>query len=53
MIGAVRAYADEVPALQVQAFDEARHDILNESAHRAVAAAIIAFIDRVVPTADQ
>ena len=43
-IGGVRAYADEVPAIRVRAFDDARHDILNESVHRLVAAAIVEFI---------
>lgn len=43
-IGGVRAYADEVPAIRVRAFDGARHDILNESVHREVAAAIVEFI---------
>jgi len=43
-IGGVRAYADEVPAFRVRAFDGARHDILNESVHRQVAAAIVDFI---------
>lgn len=44
-IGAVRAYAEQIDAMELAAFDGARHDILNESQHRDVAAAIIAFID--------
>ncbi len=43
-IGGLRAYADEVPTIRVRAFDDARHDILNESVHREVAAAIVDFI---------
>jgi alpha-beta hydrolase superfamily lysophospholipase len=43
--GAVRAYAEEVEPLQLREFVAGRHDILNESAHREVAAAIVEFID--------
>jgi pimeloyl-ACP methyl ester carboxylesterase len=43
-ISGVRAYADEIPTIRVRAFDDARHDILNESVHRQVAAAIVEFI---------
>lgn len=45
-IGAVRAYAEQVEALQLVEFAGARHDILNETEHRDVAAAIIEFIGR-------
>lgn len=44
-VGAVRAYAEQISALRLQSFDEARHDILNETVHRDVAAAIVDFID--------
>lgn len=44
-IGAVRAYAEQIEALTLTEFEGARHDILNESCHRAVAAAIIDFVD--------
>ncbi len=43
--GAVRAYADQIPALRYLEFPGTRHDVLNDSSHAAVAAAIIAFID--------
>ncbi len=43
-IGAVRAYADQIERLRLVEFDGARHDILNETVHREVAAAIIAFV---------
>lgn len=43
-VGAVRAYADQIAPLQLAAFDGLRHDILNETEHRAVAATIIDFI---------
>lgn len=45
-IGAVRAYAEQIESLELVEFAGARHDILNEAAHRDVAAAIIAFIHR-------
>ncbi len=44
-IGAVRAYAEQIPALTLAEFARARHDILNESVHRDVAATIIGFVD--------
>ena len=44
-IGAVRAYAEQIDALELAAFDGARHDVLNESQHGDVAAAIIGFIE--------
>lgn len=43
--GAVRAYAEQIEPLQFKEFAGLRHDILNESAHREVAAEIIGFID--------
>jgi alpha-beta hydrolase superfamily lysophospholipase len=45
-IGAVRAYAEQIEALQLVEFAGARHDVLNEVQHRDVAAAIIDFIHR-------
>lgn len=44
-IGAVRAYAEQVGPLRLAEFPGARHDILNETVHRDVAAAILAFLD--------
>jgi len=43
-VGAVRAYAEQIEALQCREYDGARHDILNDSVHREVAAAIVDFI---------
>jgi alpha-beta hydrolase superfamily lysophospholipase len=43
-IGAVRAYAEQIDPLQLREFP-GRHDILNETVHRDVAAAIVEFID--------
>lgn len=43
-IGAVRAYADQVESLRLVEFAGARHDILNDTDHRHVAAAITDFI---------
>ncbi|MGU3501421.1 alpha/beta fold hydrolase [Mycobacterium sp. C31M] len=43
-IGPVRAYAEQVAALQITEFPHARHDVLNESVHREVATAVIAFM---------
>jgi pimeloyl-ACP methyl ester carboxylesterase len=43
-IGAVRAYAEQIEPLRIKEFDGA-HDILNETAHREVAAAIIEFVN--------
>lgn len=43
-IGPVRAYADQVDALQIAEFAGAKHDILNETVHRDVATTVIAFI---------
>lgn len=44
-IGAVRAYAEQIPALTLAEFAGAHHDILNESVYRDVAATIIEFVD--------
>lgn len=44
-VGAVRAYAEQIDALRFAEFEGARHDILNETVHREVAAAIVKFID--------
>jgi alpha-beta hydrolase superfamily lysophospholipase len=44
-VGAVRAYAEQIPALQVAEFGGARHDVLNDITHREVAATVVAFID--------
>lgn len=43
--GAVKAYAEQIEPLQFKGFPGGKHDILNESTHREVAAAIVAFID--------
>jgi pimeloyl-ACP methyl ester carboxylesterase len=43
-IGAVRAYAEQLDLLQLKEFPGAHHDILNETVHREVAAAIIEFV---------
>ena len=42
--GAVRAYAEQIPALQYREFPGTRHDVLNDVTHQEVAAAIVAFI---------
>ena len=42
--GAVRAYAEQIPALQYREFPGTRHDVLNDITHAEVAAAIIDFI---------
>ena len=42
--GAVRAYAEQVPALRFRDFPGTRHDVLNDITHREVAATIVAFI---------
>lgn len=42
--GAVRAYAEQIPALRYQQFAGTRHDVLNDTTHAEVAAAIVAFI---------
>ena len=43
--GAVRAYAEQIPALRYREFAGTRHDVLNDVSHREVAAAIVGFID--------
>ncbi len=43
--GAVRAYAEQIPALQYREYPGGRHDILNDTMHRDVADAIVGFID--------
>lgn len=44
-VSALRAYAEQIDALQLHEFAGAHHDILNETVHREVAAAIIDFVD--------
>lgn len=43
-VDAVRAYAEQIDALQLKEFPGGRHDILNETVHREVAEAIVEFI---------
>ncbi|MBO0680855.1 alpha/beta fold hydrolase [Mycolicibacterium sp. S2-37] len=43
-IGGVRAYAEQIEPLRLRSFAGGRHDILNDTAHREVAAAIVDFI---------
>ena len=43
-VGAVRAYSEQIPALRIIEFAGARHDVLNDTTHREVAAAIVGFI---------
>lgn len=43
-VGAVRAYADQIPALQIAEFNGTLHDVLNDTTHREVAAKVVAFI---------
>lgn len=43
-IGPVRAYADQIDTVQIAEFPGAKHDVLNETVHREVAATVIAFI---------
>jgi pimeloyl-ACP methyl ester carboxylesterase len=45
-VGAVRAYAEQVDPLQLKEFPGAHHDILNETVHRDVAAAIVDFVEK-------
>ncbi len=40
----MRAYADQIPALQIAEFDGTLHDVLNDTTHREVAATVVAFI---------
>jgi pimeloyl-ACP methyl ester carboxylesterase len=42
--GAVRAYAEQIPALRYQEFAGTRHAALNDTTHAEVTAAIVAFI---------
>ncbi|MEI6254070.1 MAG: alpha/beta hydrolase, partial [Mycobacteriaceae bacterium] len=42
--GAVRAYAEQIPALEYLEFAGTRHDVLNDITHREVTAAIVDFI---------
>ena len=44
-VDAVRAYAEQLDPLQLKEFQGAHHDILNETVHREVAAAIIDFVE--------
>lgn len=44
-VDAVRAYAEQIEPLQLKEFHGARHDVLNESVHREVAATVVKFID--------
>ena len=45
-IDAVRAYAEQIDPLQLKEFPGAHHDILNETVHREVAAAVIDFVEK-------
>ena len=42
--GAVRAYAEQIPALEYREFPGTRHDVLNDVTHAEVTAAIVDFI---------
>lgn len=42
--GAVRAYAEQIPALTYREFAGTRHDVLNDVTHRDVVAEIVTFI---------
>ncbi len=44
-VGAVRAYAEQVQPLSLIEIDGGRHDVLNDVAHRTVAAAVADFVD--------
>jgi alpha-beta hydrolase superfamily lysophospholipase len=44
-VGAVRAYAEQIETLQLEEVAAGRHDILNDTAYREVAATIIDFIE--------
>jgi alpha-beta hydrolase superfamily lysophospholipase len=46
VVDAVRAYAEQIDALQLKEFPGAHHDILNETVHSEVAAAIIDFVEK-------
>ena len=43
-IGAMRAHAEQIEPLRLKEFPGRRHDILNETVHREVAAAVREFI---------
>jgi alpha-beta hydrolase superfamily lysophospholipase len=43
-VSALRAYAEQIDALRLREFPGAHHDILNETVHREVAAAILEFV---------
>ncbi|MHA3019129.1 alpha/beta fold hydrolase [Mycobacterium sp. BMJ-28] len=43
-VGAVRSYAEQIAALSIAEFAGAHHDVLNETAHRAVADTVIDFV---------
>src|SRR6185312_15416486 len=45
-VGAVRAYAEQIEPLQLSEFAGGHHDILNDTVHAEVAAAIVKFIDK-------
>lgn len=47
-VGAVRAYSEQIDSLRLAEFEGARHDVLNETVHREVAATIVGFIDELV-----
>lgn len=47
-VGAVRAYAEQIDSLRLAEFEGARHDVLNETVHREVAATIVGFIDELL-----
>ena len=45
-VSAVRAYAEQIPPLQITEFAGGRHDILNETMHREVAQTIVEFVEQ-------
>ena len=45
-VGAVRAYAEQIEPLQLSEFAGGHHDILNDTVHSEVAAAIVNFVDK-------
>lgn len=42
--GAVRAYAEQIPALRYREFAGTRHDVLNDTSHREVAQTVVDFV---------
>ena len=48
-IGAVQAYAEQIEPLQLKEFPGGHHDILNDTMHREVAAAIVDFVNEQAP----